>query len=327
MIGHRDPVTGNPTGLRPVGNVSDLKITVNTTVVNHKDSQDGQRAIDARLQTETNATASLTLDNWIADNLAKALRGSHAVVPAGTVTGLAVNGFFGLVTGFPHIRVSNVVVKLATTTLTEYVDAVTPYDYKLNEDSGSIMLNDPLVTGVALGHLTETVVVPTVIAEGSSTVLTVAAPGGTKVGDEVALSGFTGAGAGVLNGVKTAITAIGTGTIEVDINTSGLTLAAGGVQFIDTPQVLTVSYSYAAQQLVDSLTAGLPENWLRFEGLNTADNNSPVVVDIFRFSNDPLKELALISDAFGQFVLEGSVLKDKTRPAGVSNYFQVRKLN
>jgi hypothetical protein len=40
-----------------------------------------------------------------------------------------------------------------------------------------------------------------------------------------------------------------------------------------------------------------------------------------------LRELALISDTFGQFVLEGTVLKDATRPPGMSAYFQVKKLN
>jgi len=46
---------------------------------------------------------------------------------------------------------------------------------------------------------------------------------------------------------------------------------------------------------------------------------------VFRFSNDPLKELLLLSDTFGQFAIEGSVLKDDTRLYG-SNYFSIKKL-
>jgi hypothetical protein len=88
---------------------------------------------------------------------------------------------------------------------------------------------------------------------------------------------------------------------------------------------LTVTYSYGEQYLVDAMTRPITDNWLRFEGLNTIEENSPVVVDVFRFSNDPLKELALLSDTFGQFVIEGSVLKDDTRLAG-SNYFSIKKL-
>jgi hypothetical protein len=247
MIGQRDPVTGNPLGLRPVGNVTDLKIAIATTVVNHKGSQDGQRAVDARLQTETNATASMTIDNWSSKNLADALRGGSTAIVGGTMTGVTVTGYPGLVTGLPHIKVSAVVVKQGSTTLTDYVNDQTTWDYKLNADAGSILLNDG--TGPA------------------------------------AVAGLTGPG----------------------------------------PITLTVSYTYATQTLVDSLTLPLTESWLRFEGLNTVDGNAPVVVDVFRFSNDPLRELALISDAFGQFVLEGTVLKDFTRPSGMSSYFQVRK--
>ena len=88
---------------------------------------------------------------------------------------------------------------------------------------------------------------------------------------------------------------------------------------------LTVSYSYGEQYLVSALTRPITDNWLRFEGLNTIESNSPVIVDVFRFSNDPLRELALLSDTFGQFVIEGSVLKDDTRLAG-SNYFSIKKL-
>jgi hypothetical protein len=249
MIGQRDPVTGNPLGLRPVGNVSDLKVSIATTVVNHKGSQDGQRAVDARLQTETNATASMTIDNWHSDNLSKALRGDRAAITTGTVTGLAVTGYPGLVTGLPHIRISAATVKQGATVLTEWVNDQTDWDYKINYDAGSILINDGLGRPV---------------------------------------DGLTGAG-----------------------------------PYTD----LTVGYTYAAQSLVNSLTQPLEENWLRFEGLNTVDGNSPVVVDVFRFSNDPLRELALISDAFGQFVLEGTVLKDFTRPSGMSAYFQVKKLH
>ena len=88
---------------------------------------------------------------------------------------------------------------------------------------------------------------------------------------------------------------------------------------------LTVTYNYGEQYLVSSLTRPITDNWLRFEGLNTIEENSPVIVDVFRFSNDPLKELALLSDTFGQFVIEGSVLKDDTRLSG-SNYFSIKKL-
>ena len=62
--------------------------------------------------------------------------------------------------------------------------------------------------------------------------------------------------------------------------------------------------------------------YLRFEGLNTADQDTvnaalftPVVVEIFRFSVDPLKELDLINDAITKITIEGAMLVDPTKVA------------
>lgn len=75
-----------------------------------------------------------------------------------------------------------------------------------------------------------------------------------------------------------------------------------------------------------ALTEGVAEMAMRFEGLNTAEDNEPVVVEVFKFATDPLKELSLISDNFQQFVLEGSVLADSTKTTG-SKFFHALKLN
>lgn len=251
MVGRRDPITGNPIGLRPVGNCPEMRLTVATTVINHKGSQDGQRATDARLQTEVNVTASITVENWNAKNLSEATRGSDTLIPEGSATNEAVKGFPGLVSALRYIKVSSVVVKQSATTLTEYTDGTVAWDYKLNAEAGSIMINDGLLIGVD-----EYIPSSPFDAEGDD---------------------------------------------------------------------LTVTYDYEEQYLVSALTRPITDNWLRFEGLNTVEENSPVIVDVFRFSNDPLKELALLSDTFGQFVIEGSVLKDDTRLSG-SNYFSIKKL-
>lgn len=250
MLGSRNPSTGNPIGLLPVGNVPELKISVATTVVDHKGSQDGQRATDQRLQTDVKVTLSMIIENWNAANLAKTLRGDATKVATGSVVGESVPCFPGLVSGFKHIRASAVTVKQGSTTLTAYTDGIAPWDYKLNADAGSIMLNDASVA--AYSHY-----IPTSPASGGDTLL--------------------------------------------------------------------ASYTWESQYLVDSLTQPLNDSWIRFEGLNTVDANAPVVVDIYRFSNDPLKELSLLSDTFGQFALEGSVLKDDTRLTG-SKYFSIKKI-
>lgn len=86
-----------------------------------------------------------------------------------------------------------------------------------------------------------------------------------------------------------------------------------------------VSYTYAAQEKIESFTAGEKEYWVYFDGLNTADENKAVVVDLYKIAMDPLKELALINDKQAEIVFEGSCLLDSTRSTG-SKYYTVRKI-
>jgi hypothetical protein len=76
--------------------------------------------------------------------------------------------------------------------------------------------------------------------------------------------------------------------------------------------------------LVDALNKPLQEKFVRFEGLNTADSNKPVVIEVFRFSTDPLKELGLISSDIQKFTLDGTILSDSLQTG--SKYFRERLL-
>lgn len=325
MLGSKDPVTGKSLGFRPLGNVTDLKVNIATTVIDHKGSQDGQRTTDARLQTETKATATITIDSWIAANLAKALRGGSTAIPAGTVSSEAITGYGGLVVGLQYINISSLVLTgPSSSTLVQYTDAVTAYDYRFNLAAGSFELND----GISLPTATTALgVTATAVTVGATTAITI--PNTAAIGDTVYIvSGFGGADAAFLNGHTAVVTAASPTAISVNINTTGktITVSTASIYFPATPVSITAAYSYAAQTLTAALTQPLNNVWLRFEGLNTVNTNSPVVVDLFKFSTDPLKELALISDTFGQFEIEGALLSDPTRPTGTSKYFSVKQL-
>lgn len=86
---------------------------------------------------------------------------------------------------------------------------------------------------------------------------------------------------------------------------------------------LTAAFSYSSQFIVDALTGAPPDLWLRFEGLNTAEDNVPVVVDIFRIAADPLKELALIGNSLQSSTMSCVMQMDSYRTSG-SPYFQIR---
>lgn len=77
----------------------------------------------------------------------------------------------------------------------------------------------------------------------------------------------------------------------------------------------TVDYAFGAAQSTAMFTRPLPERWIRFEGLNTADANREVVIDLYRVAINPAKELSIITDELLKFELSGQVLADLSKPA------------
>lgn len=320
MLAQRN-ADGTPKGLVPVGNVSDLKLSVSTSTLEHKESHSGQRATDLRITTETKVALSMTMENFSSSNLAQVLRGTRTEVLGGTVTGEAVKGYLGAVTALANIKVSAVAVKRGITALTAYTNDTTPFDYKANLDAGSIQINDGSVALV--DKLTTGGAVPTAVTVGATTSVTVANT--ASAGDKVVFTGFAGADAALLNGKAfTILTATAAG-VTLNLDTSGKTITIGTPLAFFDGKDLTVDYTFADQYRVDAMDQGVKELYMRFEGLNTADDNAPVVVDVFKFTTDPLKELALISDGVQNFVLEGSVLADSTRTTG-SKFFKQKLL-
>lgn len=137
-------------------------------------------------------------------------------------------------------------------------------------------------------------------------------------------------------GVSTVVVtnSAGTTTYELDKNytinaetgslnflTDAEQTAAGATENIADAADLLVDYDHVAYDKVDALTEASKYYALRFEGLNTADSNKAVVVEIFRISADPLKELALINDEAAAMTLDGSIMADLTRTTG-SQFFR-----
>lgn len=320
LMGPRNS-SGLPQGLEYVGNVSALKISIATTVLEHKESHTGQRGTDKRINTETKVTISVTMENYLAKNLAKALRGDAVNIAAASQADLPINLFPGKISGLGFIKVASAVLKQGgTNTLTAWTADNVAWDYKINEASGSVYVNDG--STIATDKLG---IVPTNIAVGATTTVTVPSGHGVTAGVTVKLSGVTGADAADMNGLPFTVASVTSTTVVLTFNSTGKTLTtAAGTRMVYDNMPGTASFNNSIQKRVDALTKGVQELFLRFEGLNTADDNAPVVVEVFKFSTDPLKELDLISDGIQQFVLEGSVLADSIRAEG-SKYFATYK--
>lgn len=239
FIGTKDATTGEPQGLRHLGNVTDLKLSLKTSVIELKESMTGTRGLAKRLTTEVGASFSATLESLNKDNLAIALRGTATDVTGSTVVKASYKVFKGTVVKLAHIGISSVSVYDGATGLVAYT--VTE-DYVVNSNNISIPLTGDIATA------------------------------------------DSGSG--------------------VDVQ---------------------ISYTYATQEKVEAFSAGEKEYWVYFDGLNTADENKAVVIDVYKVAMDPLKELAMITDKQGEIVFEGSCLLDSTRTTG-SKYFTVKKL-
>ncbi len=326
MVAERT-VAGAPKGLMRLANCSDAKITIDSQTFEQKEYQSGQRGIDARGIIETKASIEATLYNFERDTLALFLRGDYTDVAAGTVTGEAIAWYGGrsqLVQPLQKLKVSAVAVKRGATTLTAYTNDATPWDYKLNTEHGSVLWNNGETT--AVDKITTGGTAPTAIAVGAATRVTVV--NAAAAGEFAAFTGFAGADAALVNGKAHRIVAATATYVDLALDTTGKTITLGTPVSCFDGQAITVDYSYTAQALVDALTKGLVDRWLRFEGLNRLQDLAPVVLEGFRFQVDPAKEFPVITgdaNTGAPFVLSGTLLLDTTRVSG-SKFFRERLL-
>lgn len=238
LVAERD-ANGDPKGFRNLGNCPDLKVGIEVSTLDHKESTTGQRATDKRITQETKGTFTMVLEDLDKDTLALALRGDAAAVVAGSVTDEAVIGYLGSTVALKNIDVSTVVVTNVGATVT-YEEGK---NYEVNPEVGSI-------------------------------------------------------------------------TIYTDAEQTAL----GATANTTADQPLLVDYDFAAHEKVDVMTQASKEYVLRFEGMNTANDNKPVLIQLHKIEADPLNELSLISDEIQSYTLTGSILSDSTKLTG-SKFF------
>lgn len=71
----------------------------------------------------------------------------------------------------------------------------------------------------------------------------------------------------------------------------------GVINWITTPQTqpVVVKYGHAGNETLPILNHQGEEFSLRYEGINLAENNSPVLVEIYRVKFDPISKMALLN--------------------------------
>lgn len=129
--------------------------------------------------------------------------------------------------------------------------------------------------------------------------------------------------------IPTAITSVtsadGVTTFDVgddyEIRSGGIYIPIGSA--IVTGNV-KVSYTHAAQKVVEAFISAAKKYELLFEGLNEAQSGAPVRIQCYRVSTGLLGQLAAISTDYAAGEVSGELLKDSTRTgAGLSQYLTV----
>ena len=137
-VGARD-ASGNPQAMRWLGNVPELKVSLNVETLEHKESYSGQRLTDLQLIKGKDGEFSATIEDFSIENLELTLYGQTSSVTAGTVTaealptGAVAGGLYLLANQF----VSSVVVRDSAgspATLTANTH------YKVHAEQGAIEL-------------------------------------------------------------------------------------------------------------------------------------------------------------------------------------------
>lgn len=320
LVGLRS-ATGKPLGLRHVGNCPELSIKIAQNTEEHKESQSGNSATDLTIVRSTEVTTSAKIEDFDAENLAMLLQAAIKPVNEGEVVDRQVYIGRGAVTPLDHLRVSEVVVTYDSEVLTPYIDEVTPWDYEVNEDAGSIRFNKK---STKVGKTVSS------ITTGATTALDVTSTKDLKVGGLVRISGFTDDEGNRFNERSFKIISKTDTQIVIAADTSVNAIAVGADSIIDYDGMqATVSYSHGSFTEVEALTNNKVDLFWRFEGLNSASENyDPVVVEMFRVSSKPLQDLALISDTVQSSTIEASLLADTNRAKKneKSAFFTIRKI-
>jgi len=162
-----------------------------------------------------------------------------------------------------------------------------------------------------------------------ATIATVAA-GGAITGEVLGGGVSTLAVGDLLRFTKRAATAVtikdSTGTPKTLVAGTNyrLNATAGAIEILDLttggPFVgpLKADYTPGATTEMGLFTQGSVPYYFFIEGLNTADSNNPVLIDLYKVLIDPAKQLDLITDDYAKFPIEGSVLMDDLRPSNAT---------
>jgi len=331
----RRSINGGPIGpMLQVGDADKFEISPTQTFDDIAESRSGQRMTAAHTPTKTDVKVKANLLFSSKQNLVAGLWGTDTgAVPAGTVTAEVQKAYNNSLVPLANLGVSSVVATLAGVTGTIASVAVTAGGTGYTPGLLAITFAGTPGTG-ATGFAV-------VNAAGVITGAYVTAPGSGYAAPTATVTGG-GTGATLVANMGAAALVLNT-DYTVDAANGSLTILPGTTlvpAYVDTYQVgptsggqvsISVAYAYAAYTgKVEAFTSGIQYYTMRLQGFNIANNNQPVVCNVYQAALDMTKMLSLIEAKHNSIELDGMLLQDTLRPlptaaAPYSQFFNIVK--
>lgn len=282
---------GASLGFLEVGNCSALTFGVTEEEKKLKDFTEpggGTRNSVKRIDT---VTASFTMHDVNAPNLARALYGSVSAVASATVTDEA------------HTAYPDAMIPLA------FMPAATP--------APTVTVDVPARANTAAYTLGQ-FIKPAVDNDFFYKVTTAGTSAGAPPTFPTTIGATVTDGTAVLTCAGKLTPDAGT---DYEVRAGGLYVLAGAVMAGGVPW--EISYTKAAVDVVQALTSSGKEYEMLFDGLNEARSGKRTRVTAYRVKPGALQSLGLIGEEYAALEVTGEVLQDATKiGAGVSKYFK-----
>lgn len=151
------------------------------------------------------------------------------------------------------------------------------------------------------------------VSVASGTVTDEALPNTLAVGDEVRLANPAVSNVVITDSAGTPATLVEGTDYTVDLNYGKVTILSIG----SYTQPFKAAYSYGQRTDTGILTSAQPDIAILYEGVNLAENNAPVIAEIYKVAPATAQEIMLIttgSDTAGRQIT-GAALLDSLKPA------------
>jgi len=146
------------------------------------------------------------------------------------------------------------------------------------------------------------------------------------IADEV-IKGYKGATVPLAHPPSVITTVTDSAGITTYTEGTDYEMSGAGLYFPDASTIveaadLKVDYDHGAYTRLEAAMGTATELELMFEGLNEADSDKAVIVNLWRVSVPSAEEIQLIGTTLGEMKFAAELLKDASKGTGVSAYYR-----